>query len=190
MEVVVDGIRKHVQGDKVKDIVAKDTIVVRVDGELKDLDTPLRDGMNIQTFGFDSEEGKAVFWHSTAHLMAQAIKRLYPGAMLAIGPSIENGFYYDIDFGEYAISEKDFPRIEKKILELAREKQKFVREEVSKEEAIAYFTEKGDEYKLELISELADGDITFYKSGYFTDLCRGPHIPSSGILKYFNQTPD
>ena len=163
--------------------LARNVLAAKVNGEVIDATRPLTEDAELQLLTWRDEEGKAAMWHSSAHLMAEAIELLYPGVKFGIGPDIENGFYYDIDFGEYTISEKDFPRIEKKILELAREKQKFVREEISKKDAIAYFTEKGDEYKLELISELEDGVITFYKSGYFTDLCRGPHIPDTSFIK-------
>ncbi len=184
MEVVVDGVRKNVQGDKVKDIVAKDTIVVRVDGELKDLDTPLRDGMNIQTFGFDSEEGKSVFWHSTAHLMAQAIKRLYPSAMLAIGPSIENGFYYDIDV-DTPITPDSLGEIESEMRRIVKENLPIQREEMSVAEARKLFEERGEKYKLELLNEIKDEAISVYRQGEFVDLCRGPHLPSTGKIKAF-----
>ena len=122
-------------------------------------------------------------WHSSAHLMAEAIELLYPGTKFGIGPDIENGFYYDIDFGSKTISSDDFTKIENKILELAREKQQFLRKEISKEEAIQYFSTKGDEYKVELLQDLNDGQITFYESGKFTDLCRGPHLPDTSFIK-------
>ncbi|HPE87094.1 MAG TPA: threonine--tRNA ligase, partial [Bacteroidales bacterium] len=122
-------------------------------------------------------------WHSSAHLMAEAIEWLYPGVKFGIGPNIENGFYYDIDFGDYSISDNEFPKIENKMLELARQKQVFTRREVSKQEALDYFTQKGDPYKIELINDLEDGRITFYESGNFTDLCRGPHLPDTGHIK-------
>ena len=184
MEVVVDGVRKNVQGDRVKDIVAKDTIVVRVDGELKDLDTLLRDDMNIQTFGFDSEEGKAVFWHSTAHLMAQAIKRLYPSAMLAIGPSIENGFYYDIDV-DTPITSDSLGEIESEMRRIVKENLPIQREEMSVAEARKLFEERGEKYKIELLDEIEDEVVSVYRQGEFVDLCRGPHLPSTGKIKAF-----
>ncbi|MCD6419718.1 MAG: threonine--tRNA ligase [Synergistetes bacterium] len=184
MEVVVDGVRKNVQGDRVKDIVAKDTIVVRVGGELKDLDTPLRDGMNIQTFDFDSEEGKAVFWHSTAHLMAQAIKRLYPSAMLAIGPSIENGFYYDIDV-DTPITSDSLGEIESEMRRIVKENLPIQREEMSVAEARKLFEERGEKYKIELLDEIEDEVVSVYRQGEFVDLCRGPHLPSTGKIKAF-----
>ncbi|MDR2979249.1 MAG: threonine--tRNA ligase, partial [Bacteroidales bacterium] len=132
---------------------------------------------------WNDPEGKAVFWHTSAHLLAAAIEELYPGVKFGIGPDIENGFYYDIDFMEYNISSDDFPAIEKKIQELASEKLQLVRKEVSKQEALDHFTQKGDEYKLELINDLEDGTITFYSSGNFTDLCRGPHLFNTASIK-------
>jgi len=163
--------------------LARNVLAAKVNGKVVNATTPLEEDAALQLLTWNDQEGKATLWHSSAHLMAEAIELLYPGVKFGIGPNIENGFYYDIDFGDYDISEKDFPRIEKKILELAREKQQFVRKEVSKADAEAYFKQKGDEYKLELIRDLADGEITFYESGYFTDLCRGPHIPNTGFIK-------
>lgn len=128
-------------------------------------------------------EGKNALWHSSAHLMAEAIEAIYPGTKFGIGPPIENGFYYDIDLGGKSISQEDFKKIEDKMLELARQNNAFIRSEVSKADAISYFKEKEDEYKLDLLEGLADGSITFYKQGNFTDLCRGPHIPTTGFIK-------
>jgi len=163
--------------------LARNVLAAKVNGEIRDATRPLEDDATLQLLTWNDDEGKAAMWHSSAHLMAEAIELLYPGVKFGIGPDIENGFYYDIDFGDYSISEKDFTKIEQKMLELAREKQTFEREEVSKTDALAYFGDKGDEYKLELISDLQDGEITLYKSGYFTDLCRGPHIPSTSPIK-------
>ena len=163
--------------------LARNVLAAKVDGEVRDANRPITSDASVQLLTWNDEDGKAAMWHSSAHLMAEAIELLYPGVKFGIGPDIENGFYYDIDFMDYDISDKDFGKIEKKMLELAREKQTFDRKEVSKKEAIAYFKEKDDEYKLELIKDLADGEITFYTSGYFTDLCRGPHIPSTSPLK-------
>ena len=128
-------------------------------------------------------QGKATFWHSSAHLMAEALEALYPGTKFGIGPAIETGFYYDVDFGEREFSSDEFKKIEDKMLELAKAKEEFIRKPVSKADAIDYFTEKGDEYKLDLIKDLPDGSITFYSQGNFTDLCRGPHIPNTGFIK-------
>ena len=163
--------------------LARNVLAAKVDGQVVNATMPIGQDAELQLLTWNDQEGKATMWHSSAHLMAEAIELLYPGVKFGIGPNIENGFYYDMDFGNYDISEKDFPKIEKKILELAREKQQFVRKEVSKADAKAYFKQKGDEYKLELIEDLEDGEITFYESGHFTDLCRGPHIPDTGFIK-------
>ena len=163
--------------------LARNVLAAKVNGKVVNATQPIEQDAELQLLTWNDQEGKATLWHSSAHLMAEAIEMLYPGVKFGIGPNIENGFYYDIDFGDYDISEKDFPKIEKKMLELARGKQQFVRKEVSKADALAYFTKKGDEYKLELIADLEDGEITFYESGHFTDLCRGPHIPDTGFIK-------
>jgi threonyl-tRNA synthetase len=163
--------------------LARNVLAAKVDGEVRDADRPITSDASLQLLTWNDEDGKAAMWHSSAHLMAEAIELLYPGVKFGIGPDIENGFYYDIDFMDYDISDKDFGKIEKKMLELAREKQTFERKDVAKKDAIAYFKEKGDEYKLELIEDLQDGEITFYTSGQFTDLCRGPHIPDTSPLK-------
>ena len=163
--------------------LTRNVLAAKVNGEVWDANRPLHSDAHVQLLTWNDEEGKSAMWHSSAHLMAEAIEILYPGVKFGIGPDIENGFYYDIDFGPYDISDKDFGKIEQKMLELAREKQTYDRSEVSKKEAIDYFTNKGDEYKLELINDLPDGEITFYKSGDFTDLCRGPHLPDTGFIK-------
>jgi threonyl-tRNA synthetase len=163
--------------------LARNVLAAKVNNKVVDATLPLTEDADLTLLTWNDTEGKATLWHSSAHLMAEAIELLYPGVKFGIGPDIENGFYYDIDFGNYEISEKDFPKIEKKILELAKEKQVYQRKEVTKAEALEYFTKKGDEYKLELIQDLEDGEITFYTSGYFTDLCRGPHIPHTGFIK-------
>ena len=167
----------------ISEALARNVLAAKVDGKVVNATQPIEQDAELQLLTWNDREGKATLWHSSAHLMAEAIELLYPGVKFGIGPNIEKGFYYDIDFGDYDISEKDFPIIEKKILELAREKQQFVRKEVSKADAEAYFKQKGNEYKLELIRDLADGEITFYESGRFTDLCRGPHIPDTGFIK-------
>ncbi|OFY50480.1 MAG: threonine--tRNA ligase [Bacteroidetes bacterium GWF2_41_31] len=163
--------------------LARNVLAAKVNGEVWDATRPLYSDASVQLLTWNDEDGKSAMWHSSAHLMAEAIEILYPGVKFGIGPDIENGFYYDIDFGPYDISDKDFGKIEQKMLELAREKQTYDRSDVSKKEAIDYFTNKGDEYKLELINDLPDGEITFYKSGVFTDLCRGPHLPDTGFIK-------
>ncbi|GAB4311846.1 MAG: threonine--tRNA ligase [Bacteroidales bacterium] len=163
--------------------LARNVLAAEVNGTVQDATRPLLTDAELRLLTWNDEGGKATMWHSSAHLMAEAVEQLFPGVKFGIGPDIENGFYYDIDFGDYQISDKDFARIEAKMLELAKQKQTFVRREVPKKEAIEYFTQKGDEYKLELISELNDGEITFYESGTFTDLCRGPHLPDTSPIK-------
>jgi threonyl-tRNA synthetase len=168
--------------------LARNVLAAKVNGEIWDAMRPILHDSDVQLFTWKDDEGKAAMWHSSAHLMAEAIELLFPGVKFGIGPDVENGFYYDVDFGEYEVSEKDLRKIESKMLELAREKQVFERIDISKADALKYFTEKGDEYKLELINELTDGEITFYKSGFFTDLCRGPHIPSTAFIKAIKLT--
>ncbi|MCB2220051.1 MAG: threonine--tRNA ligase [Bacteroidetes bacterium] len=163
--------------------LARNVLSAKVNDQVIDATRPINENAKVQLLTWNDQEGKATMWHSSAHLMAEAVENLYPGVKFGIGPDIENGFYYDIDFGEYTISDSDFKKIEDKMLEFAREKQTFQREEVSKKDALKYFNEKGDEYKLELINELEDGEITFYKSGDFVDLCRGPHLPDTSPIK-------
>ncbi|MDR2512182.1 MAG: threonine--tRNA ligase [Bacteroidales bacterium] len=148
-----------------------------------DAHLPLNENAHLKLLTWNDKEGKEVFWHSSAHLLAAAVEEVYPGVKFGIGPAIENGFYYDIDFVNYPFNDGEFEKIEKKFLELAAKKDVFVRKEVSKQEAIDYFTKKGDEYKFELINELEDGKITFYQTGNFIDLCRGPHIPDTSVVK-------
>ena len=163
--------------------LARNVLSAKVNGKVKDALIPISEDATVQLLTWNDKEGKATMWHSSAHLMAEAVEQLYPGVKFGIGPDIENGFYYDIDFGENAVSDADLSKIEKKMQELAKQKQTYSRREVSKQEAIDFFTQKGDEYKLELINELEDGEITFYESGTFTDLCRGPHLPNTGQIK-------
>ena len=163
--------------------LARNVLSAKVNGEVWDATRPITSDSKVQLLTWNDTEGKATLWHSSAHLMAEAIEQLYPGVKFGIGPDIENGFYYDIDTGDKTLTEADLLDIEKRILELAREKQTFNRVDVSKSEALAHFTEKGDEYKLELINDLEDGTITLYKSGTFTDLCRGPHLPNTSFIK-------
>ena len=152
-------------------------------GLVVDLSRPIEANASIRLLKWEDDEGKRVFWHSSSHLMAEALEALYPGVKFGIGPAVENGFYYDVDLGGRPFSDADLERVEKKMLELAREKQTFTRIEVPKAEALAYFEEKGDPYKCELIGELADGTITYYTNGAFTDLCRGPHLLSTEPIK-------
>ena len=152
-------------------------------GQTLDLNRPICEDSSIMLLKWEDDEAKRVFWHSSSHLMAEALEDLYPGVKFGIGPAIENGFYYDVDLGGNQITDADFPKIEKKMLELAREKQDFTRIDVSKAEALKHFEEKGDQYKTELISELEDGTITYYTNGHFTDLCRGPHLRNTDVIK-------
>ncbi len=163
--------------------LARNVLSAKVNGLMWDAMRPINEDAEIQLFTWNDPEGKATVWHSSAHLMAEAIEQLYTGVKFGIGPSIENGFYYDVDFGENVITEEDLAKIEKRMMELASQKQAFERVDVSKAEAMKHFTDKGDEYKQELISELEDGTITYYKTGTFTDLCRGPHIPDTSCIK-------
>ncbi|MCB9224786.1 MAG: threonine--tRNA ligase [Crocinitomicaceae bacterium] len=163
--------------------LARNVLAAEVNGEVIDSMRPLPEKSNLKLLTWNDAGGKSTMWHSSAHLMAEAIEALYPGTKLAIGPPIENGFYYDIDLGGHHITDEDLPKIEQKMKDLASQKNDYIRQEISKADAIKYFTEKGDEYKLELIDGLNDGDITFYTQGNFTDLCRGPHIPNTGHIK-------
>lgn len=152
-------------------------------GTTYDLGRPINDNASIRFLKWEDEEGKRAFWHSSSHLMAEALESLYPGVKFGIGPAIDNGFYYDVDLGDRTISDSDLPNIEQKMLELARNKEKFIRIDVSKADALKHFQEKGDQYKCELINELQDGTITYYNNGNFTDLCRGPHLMSTDPIK-------
>ncbi|MDH5474277.1 MAG: threonine--tRNA ligase [Cyclobacteriaceae bacterium] len=163
--------------------LARNVLAAKVNGEVWDAMRAISEDSTVQLLTWNDVEGKSTFWHSSAHLMAEAIEALYPGTKFGIGPAIENGFYYDIDLGDVEFGEDDLENVEKKMTELARSKNTYVRTEVSKSDAINYFTERNDEYKLELIEGLDDGTITFYQQGNFTDLCRGPHIPSTGFIK-------
>jgi len=163
--------------------LARNVLAAEVNGEVWDATRPINGDSSVRLLTWDDEEGKATMWHSSAHLMAGAIETLFPGAKFGIGPDIEAGFYYDVDTGDRQITDADLILIENKMKEMVKEKHSFTRRQVSKNEAIDYFTKKGDEYKLELISELEDGDITFYESGNFVDLCRGPHLPNTGYIK-------
>jgi threonyl-tRNA synthetase len=163
--------------------LARNVLVAKVNDQLVELDKPINEDATLTLYTWNDREGKDTFWHSSAHLMAAAIESLYPGVKFGIGPHIETGFYYDIDFMDYNISSDDFPKIEEKMKELASQKIQFVRREVPKAEALEYFQKKGDEYKLELIDGLEDGQISFYESGPFTDLCRGPHLHDTSMIK-------
>ena len=163
--------------------LARNVLSMKVDGEIQDATRELTGDAAVQFFTWNDQEGKATFWHTSAHLMAAALEALYPGIKFGIGPSVENGFYYDIDSGDRQFSSDDFERIEKKMLELARQKNGLVRKMMPKDDALKYFIDKGDEYKVELIEELTDGEITFYELGDFVDLCKGPHLPDTSKIK-------
>jgi len=163
--------------------LARNVLAARVNQEVWDASRPINDHASVALLTWRDNEGKSTFWHSSAHLMAEALGSLYPGIKFGIGPPIDNGFYYDVDFGDRELSADELPKIEQKMKELAREKNEYQRSEISKQDAINYFKDKGDEYKLELLEDLEDGSITFYQQGNFTDLCRGPHIPNTGFIK-------
>jgi len=164
--------------------LARKVIAASVDGQVWDLTRPIEKDAAVKLLTWTDKEGKNTFWHSSAHLMAEAVESLFPGVKFWVGPAIEQGgFYYDMDLGDRKITEEDLAKLEKKMNELAKNNSVYIRKEVSKAEAIRYFTEKGDEYKLDLLQNLADGGITFYTQGGFTDLCRGPHIPNTGLIK-------
>ncbi|MEY4987815.1 MAG: Threonine--tRNA ligase [Bacteroidota bacterium] len=163
--------------------LARNVLAAKLNDEVVDSSTAIDSDASLQLLTWNDEEGKKTFWHSSAHLMAEAIEALYPGTKFGIGPAIEHGFYYDIDLGGQDFGSDQFKEIEDKMVELARQKSEYIRKSVSKADAIAYFKEKNDEYKLELLEGLEDGKITFYSQGNFTDLCRGPHIPSTGFIK-------
>jgi len=163
--------------------LARNVLAAKVNDEIWDATRSITTDSTLNLLTWDNEDAKSTLWHSSAHLMAEALEALYPGIKLAIGPPIENGFYYDVDFGGREFTDKDFKQVEQKMLELARQKNPFERIEMPKAEAVKYFEEKADPYKLELLEDLEDGSITFYKQGNFTDLCRGPHIPHTGFIK-------
>ena len=163
--------------------LARNVLAAEINGEIWDASRAIHTDVNLKLLTWNDDKGKSTFWHSSAHLMAEALEALYPGTKFGIGPAIETGFYYDVDFGDREFSSDEFKKIEDKIIELAKAKSEYIRKEVSKSDAINYFTEKGDEYKLDLLTGLEDGQITFYEQGNFTDLCRGPHIPNTGFIK-------
>ena len=188
------GIREYAEGTTAMQIaesisprLAQEVLAATVNGKVSDLNMPITADAQIKLHKWDDDEGKHAFWHSSSHLLAEALEALYPGIKFGIGPSIENGFYYDVD-SPVPITEADLPKIEKKMEELARSKETITRREVSKAEALDTYTKKGDEYKVELISALEDGTISFYTNGNFTDLCRGPHLPHTGFIKAIKLT--
>ena len=163
--------------------LARNVLAAKVDGEVWDASRPIEKDARVQLLTWNDLEGKATFWHSSAHLLAEALESLYPGVKLGIGPAIDRGFYYDVDFGDREFSSEELEKIEQKMMELARQKNEYCRQEITKGDAVKYYQEKGDEYKLDLLKDLQDGTITFYHQGAFTDLCRGPHIPHTGFIK-------
>ncbi|HVD99152.1 MAG TPA: threonine--tRNA ligase [Cytophagaceae bacterium] len=163
--------------------LARNVLAAKVNGEIWDASRPINTDATVQLLTWNDQDGKSTFWHSSAHLMAEALEALYPGVKFWVGPALENGFYYDVDFGGKEFSQENFKAIEDKMVELAKQKNDYLRKEISKKDAIDYFKNKGDEYKLDLLERLDDGGITLYTQGAFTDLCRGPHIPNTGFIK-------
>ncbi len=183
-------VRSYPKGSTAMDIalsisegLARNVLSASVNGEVWDATRPIHEDSSLKLHTWQDKEGKSTYWHSSAHLMAEALESLYPGIKFGIGPAIDQGYYYDVDTGGVTLTPADLPKIEEKMLELARQKNAYVRKEVPKAEAISYFQEKGDEYKIELLQDLQDGQITFYSQGNFTDLCRGPHIPDTSSIK-------
>ena len=177
------GVTGHEIALSISEGLARNVLAAKVNGEVWDSSRKINSDAAVQLLTWNDTDGKSTFWHSSAHLLAEALEELYPGVKFGIGPPIENGFYYDVDLGDREFGDEDLAAVENKMTELARNKNEFLRSDVSKADALKYFKEKNDEYKIELISDLADGSITFYKQGNFTDLCRGPHIPNTGFIK-------
>jgi threonyl-tRNA synthetase len=183
-------VREYPQGVKGSEIassisegLARVALAIEVNGEVRDLARPIDQDASVKILTWNDKGGKSTFWHSSAHLLAEALEALYPGVKFGIGPAIDNGFYYDVDLGDRPFGEEDLAAIEAKMKELAKKESIYSRRDVSKAEALDFFTKKGDEYKIELITDLKDGSITFYEQGNFTDLCKGPHIPNTGFIK-------
>ncbi|GAB3533367.1 threonine--tRNA ligase [Pontibacter brevis] len=177
------GVTSFEVAQSISEGLARNVLAAKVNDTVWDLSRPITEDATVQLLTWNDDLGKNAFWHSSAHLLAEALEELFPGVKFGIGPPVENGFYYDVDLGEHSFSQEDFAKVEQKMLELARNKSEFKRRDVSKAEAIEYFTNKGDEYKLDLIKDLADGTISFYEQGNFVDLCRGPHIPNTSHIK-------
>src|SRR6478609_415888 len=178
-----DGVTALDIAKSISEGLARKIIAANVNGKTIDATRPINEDAAIKLLSWNDAEGKSAFWHSTAHLMAEAVDSMFPGVKFWVGPPVDNGFYYDMDLGDRKITEEDLKALEKKMNELARQNNQYIRKETPKAEAVAYFAEKGDEYKLDLLQNLEDGNITFYTQGNFTDLCRGPHIPSTGFIK-------
>jgi threonyl-tRNA synthetase len=188
-------VREYARGTTAMDIaksisegLARKVLAAAVNGEVWDASRPINEDASLKLLTWDDTDGKSTFWHSSAHLMAEAVQDAFPGAKFWVGPAIDKGFYYDIDLGDTKMTEEDLLKLEKKMSELSKKNNVYVRKEMPKSEAIKYFTEKGDEYKLDLLGNLKDGEITFYTQGDFTDLCRGPHIPNTGFIKAIKLT--
>jgi len=188
-------VREYEKGISAMDIaksisegLARKVLAASINGETRDITTPIENDSSLKLLTWDDQEAKSTFWHSSAHLMAEAVESMFPGVKFWVGPAIDRGFYYDMDLGDRQMSEEDLAKLEKKMSELAKQSNPYVRKAISKDEAVKYFQEKGDEYKLDLLSNLNDGEISFYTQGAFTDLCRGPHIPNTGFIKALKLT--
>ena len=168
--------------------LARKVLAASVNGQVWDATRPIGEDATLKLLTWTDTEGKSTFWHSSAHLMAEAVESTFPGVKFWVGPPVENGFYYDMDLGDKKMNEEDLVALEKKMNELAKKNSAFLRKEISKADALNYFTEKDDEYKLDLLNNLNDGEITFYTQGNFTDLCRGPHIPNTSFIKAIKLT--
>ena len=183
-----NGVNGFQIAESISSRLAQDVIAVQVNDEVTEINRPITEDATIKLFKWDDAEGKHAFWHTSAHLMAEALQELYPGIQFGIGPAIESGFYYDVDPGTAVIKEGDFAAIEAKVMEIVARKEQVVREEISKADALAMFGAKNETYKLELINDLEDGKITIYRQGNFVDLCKGPHITNVGMIKAFKIT--
>ena len=188
-------VRQYKKGTTALDIarsisegLARKVLAANVNGQVWDATRPINDDASLKLLTWNDAEGKSTFWHSSAHLMAEAVESLFPGVKFWVGPPVENGFYYDMDLGDRKMTEEDLAKLEKKMNELAKQNNIYTRKEISKKDAVKYFSDKGDEYKLDLLQGLNDGEITFYSQGNFTDLCRGPHIPNTGFIKAIKLT--
>jgi len=175
-------------GKSISEGLARKVLAAEVNGQVWDATRPLPQESTLKLLTWNDTGGKSTFWHSSAHLLAEAVESLFPGVKFWVGPPVDNGFYYDMDLGDYKLTEEDLARLEKKMNELAKQNNAYVRKEIGKDEAVQYFSDKGDEYKLDLLGNLKDGEITFYTQGAFTDLCRGPHIPATGVIKAIKLT--
>ena len=188
-------VRQYEKGTTALDIaksisegLARKVLAANINGQVWDATRPINEDASIKLLTWNDAEGKSTFWHSSAHLMAEAVESLFPGVKFWVGPPVENGFYYDMDLGDRKMTEEDLARLEKKMNELAKQNNLYTRKDISKKDAVKYFSDKGDQYKLDLLQNLNDGEITFYSQGNFTDLCRGPHIPNTGFIKAIKLT--